>query len=351
VWYHAAFILDSNYNARMYVNGVQQVSTGNSGSLYNANDVLRLGSRTGTVDNFKGMIDLVTIFDRVLSASEITLLCREPFCMFENPKRPEWILAHPTAISLAGSTSAQSAVAASLRSLLTSPETERDWLKGALFDGLTSNAFKLGTTLSLGWFWQRTAGCSALYRGPAMERIDFTDMLTVASPAADIISPADYVPHDCDSTYFYVVRQFNSCGYREQTLAAVVKVSVNADGELLELEPNSVFASRVEQAGGNRILLSWSYCPLEQKSQPVRFNVYCDNQTGQINYETPLASIDYQGRMFYKYHSDALVTGKYLFAIRVEDANDIESSSCPQLSVQLSTARPDSIEVLSTEGL
>jgi len=82
VWYHAVFILDSDYDARMYVNGVQQTATGYAGSFYNANDVLRLGSRTGTTDDLKGKIDNVMIFDRVLSASEITLLGREPFCMF-----------------------------------------------------------------------------------------------------------------------------------------------------------------------------------------------------------------------------------------------------------------------------
>jgi hypothetical protein len=297
------------------------------------------------------MIDLVTIFNRVLSASEITLLCREPFCMLENPKRPEWILAHPTAISLAGSTSAQSTVSASLQSLLTSPETERDWLRGALFYGLTSNAFKLGTTLSLGWFWQQTAGCSALYRGPAMERIDFTEILTVASPDADIISPADYVPHDCNLTYFYVVRRFNGHGYPERTLAAAAKVSIDAHGDLQNPQPNNVFASRVERASSNRALLSWFYCPLEQKVEPLRFNVYYDNLTGQIDYETPLASISYRGRMFYRYHSDTLVAGRYLFTVKAEDADGTESGSSARLSVQVNAAGPDPIEILSADGL
>ena len=58
IWYHVVFILASDYDACIYVNGVQQASTGNSGSFYNANDVLRLGSRTGTADDFKGKIDL-----------------------------------------------------------------------------------------------------------------------------------------------------------------------------------------------------------------------------------------------------------------------------------------------------
>ncbi len=350
-WYHLVLILDSNFDALMYVNGVQQAQTANSSSLYSPNDVLRLGSRIGTADAFKGRIDLVTIFNRALSSPEVTLLGREPFCLFERPSSPARILAGPTAVSLAGSTSAQSTASATLGSLRGSHETEREWLRGALLNGVTPNAFRLGTTLSLGWFWQRLAGCSALYRGLAIERIDFADILTVAPQDADIISPAGYVPHDCDSTYFYVVRRFNGCGYPERTLAAAAKVSIDADGELREPQPNNVFASRVEQAGSDRILLSWFYCPLAQKSPPMRFNIYCDNLTGQINYETPLASITYRGRMFYRYHSDTLAAGRYLFDVRVEDANGTESSSSAQLSVQVNAGNPDPIEILSADGL
>lgn len=351
IWYHVVFILDSNYNAYMYVNGVQQTGTGNLGSFYNANDVLRLGSRTGTADDFKGQIDLVTIFNRALLASEITLLYCEPFCMFDRPKSPEWIFATPTALSLAGSISAQSAASATLESLLSSPEMERDWLRGALFNGMTPNAFKLGTTLSLGWFWLRTFGCSALCRGPSMEQIDFANILTVAQQDAEIVSPATYVPHDSSSMYFYVVRRFNCCGYQERTLAVAIKVSTNKDGELLEPQPNKVFALRAKQAGSNRILLSWFYCPLEQESPPVCFNVYYDNRTGQIDYQVPLASISYRGRKFYRYHTYTLAAGRYLFAVSVEDANGMESSSSAQLTVQVNAASPDPIEILCADCL
>ena len=42
---------------------------------------------------------------------------------------------------------------------------ETKFLKAALFGGMTADAFKLGTVLSLGWFWLRTAGCHIIYRG------------------------------------------------------------------------------------------------------------------------------------------------------------------------------------------
>jgi hypothetical protein len=212
---------------------------------------------------------------------------------------------------------------------------EARFLKEALFCGATGNAFKVGTALSLGWFWSRIAGCSLLYRGPGMEQIDFVNILTAAELYADTISPPTYLPHDSNSVYFYVVRRVNGCGYEEQTLSAAVKVSINGDGKLAKPQPNKIFTWRAELVEGNRIKLIWYYCPIEQQSKPARFKVYSDAGTRQIDYDNPIATINYEGRKFYSYLSDILQADRYLFAIRTEDAESVEDSSLAQLKVQL----------------
>lgn len=346
IWYNVVFILDSNYDACMYVNGVQQTGANNAGSFYSANDVLRLGSRTGTVDDFKGKIDLVTIFNRSLSSTEIRLLNREPFCMFERSKSVEWILSGPTLASLGGSVSAQSMASGTLRSISSVADSRRSWLNAALFNGMTYNSLKLGTPLSLGWFWMRTAGCSALYRGPNMVHIDFADILEVASLDAEFISPRGCVPHDSNSTYFYAIRRFNCCGYQEQTLAAATEVAFDEDGNLLKPQPNKIFAIKSEQTKERRILLTWFYCPLDQKSQPLCFNVYYDNGTRQIDYQTPLATMSYRGRRFYMHRSDTLEPGKYLFAVRAENADGLESNPA-RVAVDVCAESPAPTHILS----
>ncbi len=216
---------------------------------------------------------------------------------------------------------------------------------------MTANAFKLGTTLSLGWFWVRVAGCSVLYRGFSMGEIDFVNILAVDEKNALEISPSSYISHNSSSTYFYVVRRFNNCGYQECTLAASVKVSIESNGELAEPQPNKVFDSGAKLVDGNKIKLVWYYCLLEQKSQPMCFNVYYDGRTGQIDYENPLVIISYKGRKFYSYQSGALEAGRYLFAIRTEDASGKENSSLARLRIQFDPTNPDAIDILSAEGV
>ncbi|MCX5636648.1 MAG: LamG domain-containing protein [Planctomycetota bacterium] len=230
-------------------------------------------------------------------------------------------------------------------------EIERQWLREALFNGISANAFKLGTALTAGWFWVRVCGCSALYRGAGMEQIDFTNILAIAAQDARDIRPPSYLLHNSNSTYFYVVRRFNNCGYREYTLSAAVKVSIDADGELARPQPNNIFCSKTEQMDGNKIRLVWFYCPVGQKSKPEHFKIYWDGRTEQIDYASPIATINYQGRKYYNYETIALEAGRYLFAIRAEDAYGIENSSLSQLKIDMCTDTPDSISILRAETI
>ena len=344
----------------------------------------------GTTTYFNGLIDHVMIFSRALSASEIALLYREPFCMFDRAWRPGLIggqivelmgtsdaLSSLSATAKAtrkvggtvASTSDVAAVLNSIRGLAASTgglaavdgsisitaesslEVERGWIREALFNGMTANAFKLGTSLSLGWFWVRVAGCSVLYRGSGMEEIDFTNILTVSEQGACEISPPSYIPHNNNSTCFYVVRRFNQCGDQEHTLAAAAKLSIDANGGLAEPQPNNVFSSRVEPVNGNKIRLTWFYSTLEQQSAPMCFNIYYDNLSGQIDYENPIATVRYEGRKFYCYESDPLTAGRYLFAIRAKDVDGTENSSPALLRIHLQAGNPDAIDVLSIEAV
>lgn len=228
---------------------------------------------------------------------------------------------------------------------------ETKWLKGALFAGMTANAFKLGTTLTLGWFWVRVAGCSVLYRGCSMEQVDFENILSVAEVDAAEVSVPSYVQHNNDTSYFYVVRRSNGCGIEEYTLNAAVRVSIDVDGELAESQPSKVCEIKWRQVDGNKIQIIWYYCPIEQQSAPAYFKVYYDAGTGQIDYENSIAAICYTGHRFYNYQSDTLGAGEYLFAIRAVDSAGTENCSLARIKVQLNTMGPDVVDILSAEAV
>ncbi len=228
---------------------------------------------------------------------------------------------------------------------------ETKWLKEALFTGMTANAFKLSTTLNLGWFWPRVAGCSMLYRGDSMETIDFDNILAVGAIDAEQIQTPEYLAHANSTTHFYVIRRANNCGDLEHTLAAAVKVSIDADGDLAQPRPNSIFEARTKQLAGSKVKLLWYYCPLDQNSEPACFKIYYDNGTGQIDYENPIATINYTGRKFYSYQSDPLEGDRYLFTIRAKDAGGIEDSSLAKLVIQITISSPNPTDILSAKTI
>jgi len=228
---------------------------------------------------------------------------------------------------------------------------ESKFLKDALFAGMTGNAFKLGTVLTLGWFWQRVCGCSALYRGGSMETIDFDDILTVADIEAEQISPPGYLEHGEGTTYFYVIRRVNGGGNEEKTLSAAVKVSIDAGGNLAKPRPNSIFSVRAQQTSPGEIELVWYYCPVEQEKEPVCFRIYYDAGTGQIDYYNPLAAISYIGRRFYSYRVELPEAGTYQFAVRAADSNGMEAPCRAKVKMQLHTSCPVSADVLTVEAL
>ena len=225
-----------------------------------------------------------------------------------------------------------------------------DFYRDALLDGMTANAFKLGTVLSLGWFWMRVDGCSVLYRGEGMDAVDFGDVLSVAEIDVEQMSVPSYVGHENDSIYFYIVRRVNSCGDQEQTLSASVRVSIDSAGDMVEPHPNNLFAVKARQIDGNKVELSWYYCPLAQESEPESFVIYSDGGSGAIDFENSVATVDYAGRRFYSYESSALDSGRYLFCIKVEDVSG-QASGGIVISVELDGGTPVSIELVDAESI
>ena len=79
VWYHVVGTYDSSGTAKIYVNTVSGInSTG--GSTMTNTDSWRMGSQRDTANDLNGSIDQVRIFNKALSAGEVTTLYNETPC-------------------------------------------------------------------------------------------------------------------------------------------------------------------------------------------------------------------------------------------------------------------------------
>jgi len=226
---------------------------------------------------------------------------------------------------------------------------EVKFLREVLFGGMTSNGFRLGTALTGGWFWVRSSGCVLLFRASSIEQENFDEILTVTDKDAEQISPPGYLTHGAGETYFYLVRRVNLCGALEETLEAIARVSIDSEGKLVQERPNGIAALSIEQNNGS-MKLSYFYCPLGQKKEPACFKIYGDNGSGQIDYENPIAIIEYEGRGFYCYQSSQLQAGRYRFAVRAEDEDGVQDGFSGFAEIEVAGTNVPTPQILSAEG-
>ena len=246
--------------------------------------------------------DYVYCWARSLSAAEMAWLYRDPFCLVAHQTMlPQLAFVGSTIHAVSGSADAGTgAVAdASVIPLADRPTgrpwqevaigIEAFWLREALLNGMTDAAVKLGTVLTLGRFWMRRAGCSAVYRLEKREcqlsslNWDSSCPVCVAARDASRVSLPTYLSHEAGSTCYYILRRFNACGQQDRTTCGQVCVHIGCDGQLAAPSPNSSFEfwiSMLHMSGRHAACLEWFYCPLDQAATPRVFNVYWDGGDG-----------------------------------------------------------------------
>jgi hypothetical protein len=373
---------DSSTGVRLYIDGVRQSVTADPTSIngidLSGSRAFAIGSRQDEANgawwaDFAGRVALVTVWKRVLTEPQIVELQCDPFALFAR-RRTAACFAIPVGaiIDLAGvvhGTSSASAALQAVRDLsgvcaaATSLvgvlrragtrrlQDERSWRREALFNGMTSVAFQLGTALTHGWFWVRRDGSAALYCGESCTQADVSPILNVVdSESVEISLPAHWSPA-AGSTCCYLVRRFNSSGSQEQTTTAAVMVCIGPDGKMAQAAPNTVFGLKGEPIGGHKLRLDWFYYPLDQQTAPQEFSICWDGATGQIDLEHPIATIPYLGRRFYQYETVPLDEGRYTFAIRPRIAGHIESLRPAIIVCALTGLSPEAATILSAQAI
>lgn len=367
-----AFLWDSA-TLKAYVNGqlIATAACALAPKTNSATSTLTLGGST--------VLRQLLVYDRGLLAEEVQRLYRDPSAVFDCVGRwPPAVATGGTPHELAGAISAASSLVGAgrvMRSLsgqisavssfasaalsvrpsepisVAAPAGWRPWRKAVLCNGACADAFKLGTVLTRGWFWVRRAGCTAVYHGPSADQVEFRRIEHVAeTDACQVRLPAHLTP-EAGTKGCYVVRRFNGYGDQECTTGAAVEVRMGEDGIPAAPAPNGICNLRAVQVSGGRVRLEWSYCPLDQQAEPVRFHVYAAGADGQFDFGAPLATVAYGGRRLYCYRTGPLPEGEHHFVVRSQGANGIESDPGETVSCRVRTVCPEAVTILAAEAV
>jgi hypothetical protein len=90
----------------------------------------------------------------------------------------------------------------------------------------------------------------------------------------------------------------------------------------------------------------WGYYPIEQKSDPKEMRIYTDAGTGEVNYQEPIAVVQYKGKRFYQYKSEIPGNGRYRFAVRAADSGGNERRSSKAVEIETSGRNIEAIEIV-----
>jgi hypothetical protein len=400
-WHLAVGVCDRDdpTGVRLYIDGVLQNATANAMSLngidLNGSRAFAIGSRQeenlGTwFWDFAGSVAMACVWKRVLSEAEIRRLQQNPFEMLAPRREVSRLcpggglvsckgsiqavsstsatmqvvrplagaigassllrgdLRVPGVVSLAGTASGSAALEGSLSVTPARPafkgmlRTEPTWQLEALFRGRTHAAFELGTALTRGWFWVRRSGCTAVYRGPSLCEVDWSRILCVVEPDAREISLPRSLSHAAGSTECYVVRRFDGCGRQEKTVTAAAVLRIAPDGQSILTGPNGVVGLTGRRIDATCVCLTWFYCPLDQETSPVQFNLYRADASGDVNAGTPIGTVRYKGRGYCRFDAVGPADGQNAFVVRAVSASGVEgrSSVCPVHQIATITPEP-----------
>jgi len=221
----------------------------------------------------------------------------------------------------------------------------------SLFEGDSSNGVKLCMGLTGGDFWAQIAGCQIIYQGQSIEDIDFENILVVALAGDSQISLPNFLEHQNSASYFYVLRRANICGDEERTIFAATKMLLDENGDLAGPYCNCIFNVKAKHIDEEKIKLIWSYWPISQQSQVSEFLIYYDNGTGTIDYENPLARIEYSKGGLYSYEVGSLSGDSYLLCIKAITSDGLERIGNKEIKMQMDSDDVQVVKILQVQTL
>ena len=217
-----------------------------------------------------------------------------------------------------------------------------------LYQGMTGQAFELGTVLFRGEFWSRIDGCHVIYRG--QDGVIDHETIVGVGDADDETFTIAAQSLAANTIWHYVRRAASGCGLESDDGDPAI-VEIDSDGLWIGATPNIPYNLEINQVAGAYLQLRWRYSSVGQVSEPTGFYIYQALDGESFDFDTPTATVTYSAssRREFTWLSAALVHGsKYKFCVRSYRDGDGMSQNSSYVSAVADSVGPAAITGLIT---
>jgi hypothetical protein len=210
------------------------------------------------------------------------------------------------------------------------------WLKhyDPLYRGWTPDGIANGVCLTNGFSFPRIKGGYNLRRSTSRQSDPQDRIVGAAGHDATTIRVFSFATHEPSTTYYYRLCAVGGGGMENNTDEVLAEVVFDAAGNWIGASPNPPTDLRVASLSGGRFLLKWMYPSQGEQAEPTEFRVYHNGGAGQIDYQTPTATIPYRrGQVHFEHTSAAFPHGtRVRWAVRAATSTGIEELNEQQTS-------------------
>lgn len=210
--------------------------------------------------------------------------------------------------------------------------------------GMTPEGIANGLTLTVGRSWCRRAGGYTLQR-IADEPVDTDNAIAVgaASPASTsstFIAPFATYPLAASTVYHFGISVVSPGGAQRDDFLSLQRIETDGDGVPIDPVPNPPVRLRGEPYSGGRIKLNWDLATAGEQVQAKQWNVYHNNGSGSVDYDTAIASVNRGVYVTEAYAGGTEVT----FGVRAESADGDEEKNTNTVAVTADDTGPQDID-------
>jgi hypothetical protein len=185
-----------------------------------------------------------------------------------------------------------------------------------------------------------------VYHNDGVGPVDYdTVRETLSEYAEDWTSPA----LDYPATWRFGVRAYNEYGTENNVNIAAEFVLLDS-GDESPARPNSPAGLAARAVSGGKVELTWDYDATDEEATCTHFHVYADGGSGEIDYTSPIGSVDVDDGVFthYTFLTGALGDGLTVrFAVQAATAGEIEDTGTTWVETVTDAAAPDQPDTLA----